>query len=90
MAGLSDPTLIIDVRGFTPALRGPLITCVVDQLIEAEAQDTVMVILDSEPAGLGYQLEMRRETRGKVEFTYDQRHDGAWVAIIRPRPGRDD
>jgi hypothetical protein len=67
-----------------------LITCVVDQLIEAEAQDTVMVILDSEPAGLGYQLEMRRETRGKVEFTYDQRHDGAWVAIIRPRPGRDD
>ena len=90
MAGLSDPSLIIDVRGFTPALRTPLLTCIIDQLIAAEACDTVMVISDSQPAGLGYQLELRRESRGKVEFTYDQRHDGAWVAIIRPRPASGD
>ena len=90
MAGVSDPSLIIDVRAFTPALIGPLLTEIVDQLIAAEAPDAMMVITDSQPAGLGYQFELRRESRGKVEFTYDQRRDGAWVAIIRPRPVPDD
>ena len=36
-----------------------------------------------EPAGLGYQLELRKETKGQFDFFYDQRLDGAWVALIR-------
>lgn len=77
--------LVMDVRGLTPTLRRPLIVSVVDQLLAAEARESVIVITDHEPAGLGLQFELRRETRGKLEFTYDQRLDGAWVAIIRPR-----
>jgi uncharacterized protein (DUF2249 family) len=75
----------MDVRGLTPALRRPLLVSVVDQLLAADARESVIVITDHEPAGLGLQFELRRETRGKLEFTYDQRLDGAWVGIIRPK-----
>jgi hypothetical protein len=30
-------------------------------------------------------LELRKETKGRFEFFYDQRLDGAWVALIRRR-----
>ena len=42
------------------------------------------MVTDYEPSGIGYQIDLRRETRGKFEFSYDQRSDGAWVAFIRP------
>jgi uncharacterized protein (DUF2249 family) len=58
---------------------------VVDHLLNAGATETIVVITDHEPAGLGYQLELRRETRGRVGFSYDQRLDGAWVALISLR-----
>ena len=77
--------LVIDIRGLTPALRRPLLFTVMEKMLESDADDTVVVICDSEPAGLGYQLELRRETKGHFEFFYDQRLDGAWVALIRPR-----
>jgi uncharacterized protein (DUF2249 family) len=41
-------------------------------------------VCDHEPAGLGYQIDLRRETRGRFTFEYDQRADGAWVAFITP------
>jgi hypothetical protein len=31
-------------------------------------------------------MELRRETRGRVGFAYDQRLDGAWVALITLKP----
>jgi len=77
--------LVIDIRGLTPALRRPLLFTVMDKMLEAEATDSVVIICDHEPAGFGYQLELRRETKGRFEFFYDQRLDGAWVALIRPR-----
>ncbi|MDO8963080.1 MAG: DUF2249 domain-containing protein [Coriobacteriia bacterium] len=77
--------LVIDIRGLTPALRRPLVFTVLDQLLQAEARESVVVICDHEPAGLGYQIELRKETKGRYEFHYDQRLDGAWVALIRPR-----
>jgi len=42
-------------------------------------------VCDHEPAGLGYQIDLRRETRGRFEFTYQKRSDGAWVALLRKR-----
>jgi uncharacterized protein (DUF2249 family) len=77
--------LVIDIRGLTPALRRPLLFTVMDKMLETEAADSIVVICDHEPAGFGYQLELRRETKGRFEFFYDQRLDGAWVALIRPR-----
>jgi uncharacterized protein (DUF2249 family) len=79
---VQGPRLVVDVRALTPALRRPLLLCVVDHLLGAGSTETVVVITDHEPAGLGYQMELRRETRGRVGFSYDQRLDGAWVALI--------
>lgn len=47
------------------------------------AEDSLVVICDHEPAGLGYQIDLRRETKGMFEYYYDRRLDGAWVALIR-------
>ncbi len=79
---VQGPRLVMDIRALTPALRRPLIMATVDQLLSLGATETVVVITDSEPAGLGYQMELRRETRGRVSYSYDQRLDGAWVALI--------
>ena len=78
--------LVVDVRGFTPGLRRPIVFTLIDKLIEMDADDSVVVICDHEPAGLGYQLDLRKETRGRLEYFYDQRMDGAWVALIRRKP----
>jgi len=77
--------LVIDVRGLTPAHRRPLIFSIIDKLLEMDCTDSIVVICDAEPAGLGYQIELRRETKGKFEFDYDKRLDGAWVGLIRRR-----
>ena len=81
----SSSGLVIDVRGFDPALRRALVFTVVDRLVELGSSDQLILVTDHEPAGLGYQIDLRRETRGHFEFSYDRRSDGAWVALIRPR-----
>ena len=79
---VQGPRLVMDIRALTPALRRPLIMATVDQLLALGAAKTVVVITDSEPAGLGYQMELRRETRGRVSYSYYQRLDVACVALI--------
>ena len=75
--------LVIDLRGVTPAMRRPLVFAVVDRMLEIDCHDSIVVISDHDPSGLGYQLDLRRESRGCFEFDCDQRTDGAWVAFIR-------
>jgi uncharacterized protein (DUF2249 family) len=77
--------LVVDVRGLDVALRRPILFALVDKLVSLTAKDQLLVVTDHEPSGLGYQIDLRKETRGKFEFSYDQRSDGAWVAFIRPR-----
>lgn len=77
--------MVIDLRGVTPAMRRPLVFAVVDKMLEIDCGDSIVVICDHDPSGLGYQLDLRRETRGCFEFDSDQRLDGAWVALIRRR-----
>lgn len=80
--------LIIDIRGFDSKLRRGLLFAMVDKLVEMGARDRIVVVCDHEPAGLGYQIDLRRETRGRFTFEYGQRSDGAWVAFISPiEPG---
>ncbi len=83
---VQGPRLVVDIRALTPALRRPLILSIVDHLLGADSTETIVVITDHEPAGLGYQMELRRETRGRVGFAYDQRLDGAWVALVTLKP----
>jgi uncharacterized protein (DUF2249 family) len=78
--------LVLDVRGFTPGLRRPIVFTLIDRMLELDASDSLVVVCDHEPAGLGYQLDLRKETRGRFEYFYDQRMDGAWVALIRRKP----
>ena len=78
--------LLMDIRGVTPAQRRPLLFAVVDKMLALECDDCIVVICDHEPAGLGYQLDLRRETKGRFTFSYDQRTDGAWVGLIRKKP----
>jgi uncharacterized protein (DUF2249 family) len=75
--------LVLDIRGLTPAMRRPVVFAVVDKMLELDCMDSIVVICDHDPSGLGYQLDLRRESRGKFEFDCDQRLDGAWVALIR-------
>jgi uncharacterized protein (DUF2249 family) len=84
MSGASTG-LVVDIRGLTPALRRPMVFTIVDKMLDVDCADSLVVICDHEPAGLGYQLELRKETKGQFEFFYDQRLDGAWVALIRRR-----
>lgn len=84
MSGASTG-LVVDIRGLTPALRRPMVFTIVDKMLDVDSTDSLVVICDHEPAGLGYQLELRKETKGQFEFFYDQRLDGAWVALIRRR-----
>lgn len=62
-----------------------MIFAVVDKLVEFGSDDQLLIVTDHEPSGLGYQIDLRRETRGRFEFTYNTRSDGAWVALVRPR-----
>lgn len=78
--------LVLDVRGFSPGLRRPIVFTLVDKMLELDVDDSLVVICDHEPAGLGYQLDLRKETKGRFEYFYDQRMDGAWVALIRRKP----
>ncbi len=80
--------LVVDLRGFDPNLRRDMVFMLVDKFVELGCADRLVLVSDHEPAGLGYQIDLRRETRGKFEFSYDRRSDGAWVALVRPKPDR--
>ncbi|HEY5541541.1 MAG TPA: DUF2249 domain-containing protein [Coriobacteriia bacterium] len=86
MAG-SVGRLVVDIRAFDPALRRNLIFSVVDKFVELDCKDQLLLVTDHEPSGIGYQIDLRRESRGKFEFAYSQRSDGAWVAMISNRRG---
>ena len=86
MTSRASNGLVIDLRGFTPGLRRPMVFSIVDRMLELDSDDSLVVICDHEPAGLGYQLDLRRETKGRFEYFYDQRMDGAWVALIKRKP----
>jgi uncharacterized protein (DUF2249 family) len=77
--------LVVDVRSLDSAVRRPILFSLVDKLVELGTTDQLLLITDHEPSGIGYQIDLRKQTRGMFEFSYDQRSDGAWVAFIRPR-----
>ena len=80
---MAQGTLVIDLRAFDPAQRRSMVFAVVDKLVDMDVQDQLMVVSDHDPSGLGYQIDLRRESRGKFEFSCQTRSDGAWVAFIR-------
>lgn len=76
---------MLDMRGFEPSLRRPILFALVDKMVEFDCADQLLLVTDHDPSGLGYQIDLRRETRGRFEFSCDRRSDGAYVAFIRPK-----
>jgi len=85
---VAQGTLVVDIRAFDPALRRSLVFAVIDKLVETDAQDQLLLVSDHDPSGLGYQIDLRRESRGMFEFSCQTRSDGAWVAFVRRKPSR--
>jgi uncharacterized protein (DUF2249 family) len=75
--------LVLDVRAFDPSLRRAMIFAVVDKCVDLDCRDDLILVADHDPSGIGYQIDLRKETRGRFEFTYAQRLDGAWSALLR-------
>ncbi len=77
--------VVLDITSATPALRRPLIDAVLRESMASGLPDVLTIIYDHEPVGLGYELELRKDTRGKFEFAATQRNDGCWLARLTPR-----
>lgn len=75
--------LVVDVRSFDPEYRRAVLFAIVDKLVALGSRDEIVIISDHDPSGLGYQIDLRRESRGVFEFTSDVRSDGAWVALLQ-------
>jgi uncharacterized protein (DUF2249 family) len=75
--------LVVDVRGLDPDFRRPVLFGVVDKFVELGCRDEIVIISDHDPSGLGYQIDLRKESRGIFEFSCDLRSDGAWVALMQ-------
>ena len=85
VASGSRGRLVVDVRSFDPQYRRALLFAVVDKMVELGSGEEIVIISDHDPSGMGYQIDLRRETRGIFEFTCSLRSDGAWVALLQRR-----
>ena len=78
--------VVLDVSTASAAIRRPLIDAAIRSVMDSLGGDALLIVYDHEPVGLGYELELRRETRGRFDFTATRRTDGCWVARLSPRP----
>ena len=81
----SKGRLVVDVRAFSPDLRRAMLFAIFDKLVDLDCREELVIVSDHDPSGLGYQIDLRKETRGVFEFTCDLRSDGAWVALVERR-----
>lgn len=75
--------LVVDLRGLMAAAQRPVVFAVIDTLLALDCHDSIVLVCDHDPSAIGYQLDLRRQSRGCYEFDCDRRADGAWVALIR-------
>jgi hypothetical protein len=80
----------LDVSAASAGIRRPLIDAAIRAVMSGAGDDVLMIVYDHEPVGLGYELELRRETRGRFDFSAIRRNDGCWVARLAGRPSLDD
>jgi uncharacterized protein (DUF2249 family) len=80
--------VVVDIRSLAAEAKRPVVFGIVDTMVEHDCADDLLIVCEHEPAGLAYQLDLRRETRGMFSYEFSQRSDGAWVALVRRIPGR--
>lgn len=77
--------VIFDVRALIPSHRHPLIFSVLEQIAQLSPQTPLWIVNDHNPQGLGFELEMRPETREKYDFEAEPKEDGSWLAKMKRR-----
>ena len=80
--------VVVDIRSLAAEAKRPVVFGILDTLVANDCPDDLLIVCEHEPAGLAYQLDLRRETRGLFSYEFSQRSDGAWVALVRRIPGR--
>jgi uncharacterized protein (DUF2249 family) len=75
--------LTIDVRPLLPSHRHPVVFSILERLDKIGAPQDLLVISDHKPVGLPMELEMREETKGRYDFSAEQREDDTWLARIK-------
>lgn len=75
--------VVFDVRALIPSYRHTLILSVLEQMGQLSPQTPLWIVNDHNPQGLGFELEMRPETRDRFEFDSEAQPDGSWLAKIR-------
>ena len=83
MAQQRPEAVIFDVRALIPSHRHPLIFSVLEQIAQMAPQTPLWIVNDHNPQGLGFELEMRPETRGNYEFESAPQPDGSWLAKMK-------
>ncbi len=85
MAPERPEAVTFDVRALIPSYRHQLIFSVLSQMAELAPQTPLWIVNDHNPQGLGFELEMRPETREKFDFESEAQADGSWIAKIKRR-----
>lgn len=81
---MSAGELLVDLRGFEPSLCKEVVFTLVDKFVELATPESIVFVCDHDPEGLGYQVDLRRRTRGRFTYRASQRSDGAWAAVFEP------
>lgn len=87
MAQQRPEAVIFDVRALIPSHRHPLIFSVLEQISQLSPQTPLWIVNDHNPQGLGFELDMRPETRDKYEFESEAQPDGSWLAKMKRKQG---
>ncbi|MDO8692451.1 MAG: DUF2249 domain-containing protein [Dehalococcoidia bacterium] len=77
--------VIFDVRALIPSHRHPLVFSVLEQLAQLSPQTPLWIVNDHNPQGLGFELDMRPETRDRYDFESESQPDGSWLAKMKRR-----
>ena len=72
----------IDVRSLIPSYRHPVILAILGKLREIRAPEALQVVSDHKPVGLPMELEMREQTKGRYDLSYEEQEGGVWLIRI--------
>lgn len=86
MAMQFPEAVVFDVRVLFPSHRHSLIFSVLEQMAQLSPQTPLWIMNDHNPQGLGFELEMRPETRGRYDFESQAQPDGSWLAKMKRKP----
>lgn len=77
---MSSCEIVLDVRCSSAEAQKEIVLCVLDRMIELDVRDSLIVITGHDPSGMGYTVDLRKQSRGMFHLTCDERSDGSFTA----------